>query len=349
MRARMRCSCALIAGLSMALSTSRNRSWAKPSGASSSSGLTRIRARTASATRSGRSSCPLNVRARTSRRTSAPATAATSSMARHAGERRARRWATTSRTPPGRWTGSPEDRPAATRRVSSRTNSGLPPARRTTSATPSGREATGGHSIGKIGGLLVGEPSEGHHLDAARQPDERRRGVDVTEAPDDQHPRARHATRQERQQRQRRLVGPLEIIEHDHQPVRLGHPDEQHADRVEQLEPIDGPVPRRLVGTGRQLCFRQRVGGVAELTQHLCPRPERWGHRIVPALAPRHQRRPVGCVVGQRAQERRLADPRLARDQHDPAPSAEGAVERGVEPSQRLVASDQVCTATHDR
>ena len=50
-----------------------------------------------------------------------------------------------------------------------------------------GREATVGHSIGKIGGLLVGEPSEGDHLDAARQPDERRRGVDVTEAPDDQH------------------------------------------------------------------------------------------------------------------------------------------------------------------
>ena len=271
-------------------------------------------------------------------------------MARHAGERRARRWATTSRTPPGTWTGSPpEDRPAATRRVSSRTNSGLPPARRTTSATPSVREATGGHGIGKIGGLLVGEPSEGDHLDAARQPDEKRRGVDVTEAPDDQHPRARHVTGQERQQRQRRLVGPLEVVEHDHQPVRLGHPDEQRADRVEQLEPIDGPVARRLVGSGREPCLGQRVGGVAELTQHLCPRPERRGHRVVPALAPRHQHRPVGRVVGQRAQDGRLADPRFAGDQHDPAPSGEGAVERGPEPSQGLVASDQVLTATHDR
>ena len=54
-RARVRCSCALIAGLSMALSTSRNRSWAKASGARSSSGLARIRARTASAMRWGRS------------------------------------------------------------------------------------------------------------------------------------------------------------------------------------------------------------------------------------------------------------------------------------------------------
>ena len=131
--------------------------------------------------------------------------------------------------------------------------------------------------------------------------------------------------------------------------MRLGHPDEQRADRVEQLEPIDGPVARRLVGIGREPCLGQRVGGVAELTQHLCPRPERRGHRVVPALAPRHHHRPVGRVVGQRAQEGRLADPRLAGDQHDPAPSAEGAVERGPEPSQGLVASDQVCTATHDR
>ena len=51
-------------------------------------------------------------------------------------ERRARRWATTSRTPPGTWTAADRGSPGGTRRVSF-TNSGLPPARRTTSATPS--------------------------------------------------------------------------------------------------------------------------------------------------------------------------------------------------------------------
>ena len=86
--------------------------------------------------------------------------------------------------------------------------------------------------------------------------------------------------------------------------------------------------------SSRSTCVHGQNGGAIESSQH-------WPHATSTdrsaassASAPRRAVLPI---------------PGSPADQHDPAPSVEGAVERGLEPSQRLVASDQVCTATHDR
>ena len=344
MRARVRCSCALIAGLSMALSTSRNRSWAKPSGASSSSGPTRILACTASATRSGRSSRPLNVRARTSTRTPPRR------------RRRRRAWrGTLARGGPGVGRPPPAPRPARGPRRHRGPPGGhqtgqlaheqrLPPARRTTSATPSVARRPSATASARSAASSSASPARVTTSTLLVSRTRGVGGVDVRKPPTI-NIRGRHATGRGR------TAGPVSPRRPSggrraRPPTRAPRPpDEQRADRVEQREPIDGPSP----SPGRhrlEPSLGQWVGAVAELTQHSCPRPERWESS---------QHWPHATTTDRSARRRpaRPGEPscrsRFTRDQDDSASSGEGAVERGQEPSQRFVASDQALAATHGR
>ena len=135
-------------------------------------------------------------------------------MVRQAGERRASRWATTSRTPPGTWTGWPPEAPSGGLQKGQLAHEqGVAAGSLHDVGHGARREAAGGHGGGQVGGVVRGKSFEGDHFGAAHQPGGRRGGIDIAERPDDQHPGAPHVTREEGQQRECRLVGPVQVVE----------------------------------------------------------------------------------------------------------------------------------------
>ena len=123
------------------------------------------------------------------------------------------------------------------------------------------REAAGGQGAGKVGGVVLGERFERDDLDDACQPGEGRRDVDIAERPHDQQARALDMAGEEGQQRHRRLVGPLQVIEHDEQAARLGDVDKHCPHGVEDVELIGRPVAHRRPSRDRQEPAGGRRGG----------------------------------------------------------------------------------------
>ena len=149
----------------------------------------------------------------------------------------------------------------------------------------------------------------------------------------DQHPRAPNAPSDLAEQQQRRLVGPLKIIEDNQQAVRLADPSEQEHHIVEQGEP---PCVVSLRPTHRHRAVRSAEGNrprIAarqiltfspaidrQLLQRDPPQAIRRGTGSISRTSPHHSKALVRSGGRHRSSQTGLADPRLTRDDHQPAP-----------------------------
>ncbi len=234
-----------------------------------------------------------------------------------------------------------------------------------------GRDAVLGHGAGRLGdegGDVGAGPARELQPHAAGLPDElgqRRaerlaeRRVDVAVGAEDQHRSGADRPRHEAQQEQRRGVGGVEVVEHDHDRAARRDVPEQGAGRLEQ--PEAGPLGvgcrgRREVGDepaelgqdlgelpgaraerrGRQ---GRRVGEAAP--QGLDPRPVGRGAARLPAAPDEHARAAVARAGRGLLDEPALADPRLAPDEGDAAVAGEGGVERIAEEGELALAADE--------
>jgi hypothetical protein len=170
----------------------------------------------------------------------------------------------------------------------------------------------------------------------------------------------RHLAGEESQQEQRGLVGPVEIVEDEHQRPGLGAALQERRDRIEQAKArllgVDrrrsGEVGKAIVNLGNDL-RHIRHGGAEDLFQHATValveldakdlRPGPVGRRALalPGAAPED-----GGVAGRGALrqlvgELALADARLAGNQNDRAAAGDGALEPVVQRGELRLAADE--------
>ncbi len=120
--------------------------------------------------------------------------------------------------------------------------------------------------------------------------------------------RAREASSQERHEVERRVVGPVHVLDDEDRPRAGQLVEDRHQERL--ARPVG---PERL---------RQRTAGVA---RHVAERAQRARRDERVARAPQHAAR--SDLLADRRDQRGLADPSLAADDHD-APLRPGCVER---------------------
>ena len=140
------------------------------------------------------------------------------------------------------------------------------------------------------------------------------------------------------QYEQRGLVGPVDVVDHEHQRPPAGRVEDRGSGSVDGAEPV----------LGRRDLRRRQVGN-AQRPEHLPPRPERRGAVRVDAVPPRHggKGRGVGVrrrAAGEHAQllcETGLSDTALADEEHEASPTGDGAVQPCVERRQLMVAAEQ--------
>ncbi len=169
----------------------------------------------------------------------------------------------------------------------------------------------------------------------------------------DQHRRHGRAAQQVGDQLERGVVGPLHVVEDEHDRVAHGHPLEQGAHRAVGVEALvlqparprgggggedAGQLADAVADQGLQATLAEArdvvvegidPGGERELALQLC------------AAAHEHRMAPLPRPFGELAEQPRLADPRLAAD-HEPAgASAADSVERGVDGRQLLATPDE--------
>ena len=211
--------------------------------------------------------------------------------------------------------------PAASRRASSRRNSGLPLlacAARRTSSRSSSRPDRGPQQVGD-GGLV--EPTQ----DAASTSAPLSRSGPTCSHPtpaspvrrvaQQTTPAASRVAQQQPQRQQRRLVGPLDVVDDEQAaPVRHHHV----AQRAEQREPVLG-----LVGPDLRHSWRHTQNGGA------------------PSSAPCAHRTRVDGGVGQRPHQARLADARFALDDDEPRGSERAGIGHVPQPRELVVAAEQ--------
>jgi hypothetical protein len=188
--------------------------------------------------------------------------------------------------------------------------------------------------------------------------------LDVAVGGDRQQRHVGQRARNELEREQRRGVGPVQVVEHDDLRSALGDRSEQARERVEEPE-------ARLVGVqrGRRRGHGQRLGQLrqqahepgravseqraqardvlvaSDRADDLHPRPVGGRAAAVPARSPGPAGAAGGGAFDERPRERRLADPRLAR-QHDEAPAArEGRLQRSVELRQLVLSTHQARSA----
>ena len=145
---------------------------------------------------------------------------------------------------------------------------------------------------------------------------------------DNQHAAALQFLAQKFEQRQRRRVGPMQIVDHEHERRLLGSFDEESADRIERAETRLGrlrdhaPRRRRLFSTRRELrddaCDVVQSGAhhhanfvrrrrVHVFAQYLHPRPVGRRARLLVAASPEHQ-----CASILRGAREHFGTPRFA-------------------------------------
>ena len=195
-------------------------------------------------------------------------------------------------------------------------------------------------------------------LELGEQLGQRMPGVQLVgpeRADQEDRPEARLA-REMAGQEERRAVGPVEVVDdqqhgtargqpahHDHHGAeelpalrlripgggQLGEVGEAHADLGQQPRELGRPRHQR-----RQLGVRQRREPRA---QHVDPRAEGVQLLLVAAAV---EHREVRQPAGQLRDDARLADARLARDEHEPALARRGVLRPLPEPAQRRLAAD---------
>ena len=212
-------------------------------------------------------------------------------------------------------------------RTSSPTKNGLPPERRATAATKSGSGAP----------PSAAPTSASSHPNSSitSPPSARSRSAGRTVATTSSRPRVTSRVTW-REQRQRVGVGPLHVVEDEHEPRLLGDRDEEAGDGVEEREPVAldglagqlGRQPRDLAEPGHR-----RSGAVGPDhgepgPQDPPPRPVRGRALGGRAAAPEHRHRAGARQRGELLGQPRLADPGLARDHREPGPAVERRVEQ---------------------
>ena len=183
--------------------------------------------------------------------------------------------------------------------------------------------------------------------------------LERAEAAEHQQPRGLAAPRQARDQIDGRRVGPLEILEHEQQRALAGEHLEgighlpQHARRHRRDGAVAARpggrigVERRQLRHPRRRVPRQRVAqrSAARLAGE---RAQRFQHRqvglalavLLEALAARDADvAGGGDLLEEAVEHRRLADPRLAGDEHDRALAGARAHEAGVQLGERRLAA----------
>ena len=166
----------------------------------------------------------------------------------------------------------------------------------------------------------------------------------------DDHARVGHRGQHVAEQRERGAVGGVQVLERDEQqPLARGRAD-QGDDRVEHAQ-------ARLLAArraGGELGHAAVAGQPAQLVEHRRREPAGRGHqraqRAAPrtvgarllARAPAHDRRAAGARLGGGlVGDARLADPRLPRHRDRDRAPARGAVQRGAQPRELLLAADE--------
>ena len=188
------------------------------------------------------------------------------------------------------------------------------------------------------------EPAQADPLGAAVAPQvgedagERRPAADLGVAigAEDQHGRRARAAQHEAEQEERRPVGPVQVVEHQHERAVLGQAREHVVDGGEQ------PVTCARIVRGRAARLaeeavelaRARAGERpgrlrADVAQHLGEGLER-RQRVLRAAAEQDGRAAVQRLPGEAQREARLADARLARQEHEAAGPVGGDARPGA-------------------
>ena len=179
----------------------------------------------------------------------------------------------------------------------------------------------------------------------------RRIEVGVPVGADDRQPARAGVPGQELQQPDRALVGPVQVVQDEHQRSRGGGGGQSVGDRIEQLEAGIRPG----LGRPRPVEPGDRVGHgllvvLADGANHLPPRPVRRRPVTLPAGGPHRPRRDPRRQLGDEAG---LADPRLAGDQDEHALAEFGRIRRRTSarragsPDRRTAGARRVATACH--
>ncbi|GAB3942000.1 hypothetical protein GCM10027614_28280 [Micromonospora vulcania] len=153
-------------------------------------------------------------------------------------------------------------------------------------------------------------------------------------------------------------VGPVQILDHQHQRLNVGEPLEQLGDQVEQVS-ARGLGERRGGGDGQRrrhpAQLRQQAGelrlvpgedlgavGPQHRAQGGGERGERQaGLAELQALPDEHPRAGLGGVPGELLQQPGLADPGLAADQHGAGLPGPGPGQRAPQPRDLALAADE--------
>ena len=192
-------------------------------------------------------------------------------------------------------------------------------------------------------GRLV-EPVQGHPHDRPVAPDlgERRRErvaraeLGVARAAEQEQRDALRPGRQAAQQQQRRPIGPVQVVQDQHERPHRRELLEQLGDGVEHPGAVSLRVGGRLAGAARRElpeAVREHVGD-RERRQRL----REWlvrRRRLLLAAAVQHERAGLLDRVRELRQQPGLADARLAGDQRDAALAAARARERLVQAGDR--------------
>ena len=150
------------------------------------------------------------------------------------------------------------------------------------------------------------------------------------------------------EQDRRRLVRPLQIIEHQQQPARPGRLRQPPANLREHREPLGaagiGAISqRRAFGVTEDARPQARAGRViiggpdGGLIQHQPPQAVRRQAVPVGRPGPRHRHAPRRGRRGGLLRQPGLPDPRLARAQHQAAATRQGIIQQQHDPSQLAV------------
>ena len=178
---------------------------------------------------------------------------------------------------------------------------------------------------------------------------------------DDQQRDRPHRLRDELQQLQRRLVGPLQVIEHEQYRTAAGEPLQETGYGVEQAKPRCPGVPwttgidrgRRVDQLREQPSQLRGIGpdqlgdviviqGGQQRAQRYAPRPKR---RCALGFSTCSPAEGQPTARGRDADQRGLTHPRLAADQHQTRVAACGVLDRGQQPRQRPITADEKHTS----
>jgi hypothetical protein len=178
------------------------------------------------------------------------------------------------------------------------------------------------HHCTNAGGVETLQPG---HRGRRRDATEAAGGIVVPVGAHHQQAACSQLPHRELQQLQRVRVGPVQVIEHDQQPVLRCSLGEV------AYHPIEDPEPVRRLACHLG-CRRGKVilpaGQASRGSQHLGPRPERRHSFALGATAPCDPNSTSGGFVGETRQQCGLADPRLTGDQPKRPVSRQGHIQR---------------------